>query len=175
MTQIQESVPELQAIANFTQKSGQLSNQNSSTNSLYEQDFMLWIEKTVDLLRQQKFTELDLENLIEEIEDMSMSQRSALRSNFTVILLHLLKWKYQPEKRTNSWKSSIREHRMRIRDQFKDSPSLKRYFVEIFVKCFQDARELAADETGLKLEIFPEESPFSLDEVLDPDFLPEYA
>jgi hypothetical protein len=138
----------------------------------YDRDFMLWIETTVQLLKEKKFAELDLENLIEEIEDMGRSNKSALRSNLIVILLHLLKWKYQPNKQTNSWKFSIREHRRHLEDDFEDSPSLQNYYREIFPKCYQNARKLAADETGLALNIFPTESPFTLKEVVDSDFLP---
>ena len=86
--------------------------------------------------------------------------------------MHLLKYKYQPEKRTNSWVYTIREHRKRIGDTFKTSPSLYRFFEEIFNECYQDARELAADETGLSIATFPSESPFTGEEVLNPDFLP---
>ena len=71
----------------------------------------------------------------------------------------------------NSWKSSIREHRRRLRDDFKVSPSLKRYFEEVFDECYQDGREQAADETGLPLNI-PTKSPFTPDETLDPEYLP---
>jgi type I site-specific restriction-modification system R (restriction) subunit len=147
-------------------------NATQDAPSLYDRDFMLWIETTAQLLKEQKFTELDLENLIEEIESMGRSNKSALRSNLVVVLLHLLKWKYQSEKRTNSWKASIFEHRLRLDEDFIDSPSLKRYFAEIFDKCYQNARKLAAIETGLELEIFPVESPFTPEQVLDPEFLP---
>jgi hypothetical protein len=138
----------------------------------YDRDFMLWIEATVQLLKEQRFSEVDLENLIEEIEDMGRSNKSALRSNLIVVLLHLLKWKYQPEKRTNSWKFSIREHRRRLEEDFEDSPSLQNYYREVFPKCYANARKLAADETGLVLDIFPVESPFSPEEVSDAEFLP---
>jgi Domain of unknown function DUF29 len=151
---------ELQAIATHTQ------------SSLYEQDFLLWLESTTELLRQQNFNELDLENLIEEMEDMGKSNKSAMRSNLMIVLLHLLKWKYQPDKRSNSWKSSIREHRIRIEEDFEDSPSLKNYSLEIVTKSYQNARKLAADQTGLDLAVFPTESPFSLTQILDPEFLP---
>jgi len=140
--------------------------------SLYDRDFMLWVETTAQLLKEQKFTELDLENLIEEIESMGKSEKSAVRSNLTVVLMHLLKWKFQPDKRTNSWKASIREHRRRLRDDFQTSPSLKPYFIEVFTKCYEDSREQAADETGLDLSTFPVESAFTPEQALDPDFLP---
>jgi transposase len=147
-------------------------NREKNLQISYDRDFMLWIETTVQLLKEQKFAELDLENLIEEIEDMGKSNKSALRSNVIVVLLHLLKWKYQPEKRTNSWKFSLREHRRRLEEDFEDSPSLQNYYREIFPKCYGNARKLAADETGLVLEIFPVESPFTPEEVLDAEFLP---
>jgi hypothetical protein len=150
----------------------QISAFTSDSSSLYDRDFQLWIENTTKLLREQKFTELDLENLIEEIEGMGKSQRSAVRSNLTIVLLHLLKWNYQPEKQTNSWKASIREHRIRLERDFEDSPSLKNYCQGIFVKTYQDSRKLAADEMGLELKVLPTDSPFTLIEVLDSEFLP---
>jgi hypothetical protein len=84
-----------------------------------------------------------------------------------------LKYKYQPEKRSNSWRYSIREHKRRIITRLEDSPSLKRYLGEVFESCYDYARKEAADETGLSVEIFPVISPFSLDETLDFEFLPE--
>jgi Domain of unknown function DUF29 len=144
-----------------------------NTQNLYEQDFYLWIETTAKQLKAGKFAEIDLENLIEEIESMGRSEKHALESHLVILLMHLLKYKYQPEKITNSWKSTIREHRWRLTRSFKDSPSLKTYFQEVFIECYQDARKLASDETGLELDIFPVESPFNTDECLNSDFLPE--
>ena len=150
-----------------------LPTQNTQDNqSLYEQDFLLWLETTTKLLKEQRFTELDLANLIEEIEDMGKSSKSALRSNLIVVLLHLLKWKYQAEKQSKSWQLSIFEHRRRLNDDFQDSPSLKRYYAEIFSKCYQNACQQAVIETGMSLEKFPVESPFTLEQVLDSEFLP---
>ena len=104
---------------------------------------------------------------------MGRSEKRAAKSNLIIVLLHLLKYKYQPEKRTNSWKSSIREHRRRLRDDFQASPSLKRYFEEVFKQCYQDSKEQVADETGLPLNSFPLESPFTVDQTLNPDYLPQ--
>jgi Domain of unknown function DUF29. len=103
---------------------------------------------------------------------MGRSEKNALTSNLRVLLMHLLKYKYQSEKRTNSWLYTIREHRKRLRETFKTSPSLYRFFEDIFNESYQDARELAADETGLSINLFPPESPFTVEEVLNPDFLP---
>ncbi len=140
--------------------------------TLYDRDFYLWIETTSKLLRDGKFHELDIDNLAEEIETMGRSEKHALTSNLRVLLMHLLKYKYQPQKRTNSWKYTIREHRKRLQKLLKDSPSLYRYFIEMFDESYQDARELAADETGMSIDRFPETSPFSQEETLDSDYLP---
>ncbi|WP_017653750.1 DUF29 domain-containing protein [Fortiea contorta] len=146
---------------------------NTSASQLYEQDFYLWTQTTVELLKQGRLTELDLENLIEEIATMGRSEKKALRSNLEVVLMHLLKYSYQAEKRSGSWRATIREHRKRLRQAFAESPSLKPYFEEILSECYADARLLAADETELQLTAFPEKSPFTPEQVLDADFLPE--
>jgi hypothetical protein len=144
----------------------------TSTQTIYNQDFYLWIETTAKLLREKKFDQLDCENLIEEIEGMGRSEKQAIRNNLIVVLMHLLKYKYQPQNRTNSWRYTIREHRRRLRDAFEDSPSLKPYFQEVFDRCYEDARKEASDETGLVIATFPPSSPFSYEETLNPDYLP---
>ncbi|WP_107668040.1 DUF29 domain-containing protein [Cyanothece sp. BG0011] len=140
--------------------------------TLYDKDYYLWLEETAQLLREGKLTDLDIHNLIEEIEDMGKSEKNALESNLIVLLMHLLKWKYQPSKQSGSWRRSIREHRRRILKAFKNSPSLKRYFEEIFDESYQEARKQAADETELSLNTFPENCPFKIDKILDPEYLP---
>ncbi len=144
-----------------------------SQKSLYENDFVRWVETTVEQLRNQDYASVDWANLIEEIEDMSKRERKSLKSNLIVILLHLLKWQYQSEFRSGSWKGSIREHRRRIKEDLKDSPSLIPYFQEIFADCYENAREQAADETGLSLETFPLNCHYTPDLALDSEFLPE--
>lgn len=141
--------------------------------SLYEQDYYLWLTTTVDQLRQGKLAEIDLANLIEEIADMGRSERKAVRSNLRILLMHLLKYKYQPEKRTNSWLFTIREHRQRIDDSFQDSPSLQNYFLEVFDQCYRDAVDFAATETGLPATKFPSQCPFTAQEVLGNEYLPQ--
>lgn len=140
--------------------------------TLYDTDYYLWIQKTIELLNEEKFREIDIINLIEEIEDMGKSEKKSITSNLRILLMHLLKYKYQPEKRTNSWLFTIREHRKRLKESFKISPSLKRYYDEVFVESYQDARELAADETGLSINTFPELSPFTSEDTLNQDYLP---
>jgi hypothetical protein len=147
--------------------------ESQQTSDLYEEDYHLWLMNTIHQLQHGKLAEVDMINLIEELEAMGRSQKSAIESNLRILLMHLLKYKYQSEKRTNSWLFTIREHRKRLRNDFKNSPSLKRYFLEVFPECYQDARELAADETGLSINTFPIESPFSQEDTLNPDYLPE--
>lgn len=138
--------------------------------SLYETDFVNWIETTVTQLKQQAFADVDWENLIEEIEDMARRQRDALESNLIVLFLHLLKWQYQPEQRSGSWKGSIAEHRRRIRKGLKNSPSLRPYLDTVFEECYSDAIEQASAETGLPPSTFPETCSYTIPEILDTNF-----
>ena len=145
----------------------------NATKVLYEADFNLWLSETVNLIRKGELDKLDLENLAEEIEDMGNSRKDALESNLIRVLQHLLKWKYQPQKRTNSWKVSITEHSLRLNKAFKKSPSLKVYFDDVFTECYQDARLIASQETGLNILSFPEVCPFKREDILNPQYLPE--
>jgi hypothetical protein len=145
----------------------------NTAKALYKTDFNLWLTETVNLLRKGDIEKLDLEHLAEEVEDMGNNRKDALESNLIRVLQHLLKWKYQPQKRTNSWKASITEHSLRLTRAFKKSPSLKPYFEDVFAECYQDARLIAAQETGLDILVFPEICPFERSDVLNPQYLPE--
>ncbi|MEG4209692.1 DUF29 domain-containing protein [Microcoleus sp. S13_B4] len=140
---------------------------------LYDTDYLRWIETTVEKLQVRDYSNIDWENLIAEIEDMGRSERRSLESNLVVILLHLLKWQFQPAQRSGSWKGSIVEHRRRIRKALKDSPSLKPYLEEVLVECYADAAEQASAETGLSVETFPQLCMYTSVDVLDSDFLPD--
>ena len=108
--------------------------------NLYEKDYYLWIDKTIFLLENHQFSELDLENLIEEIKSISISQQKALKSNLSVILWHLLKYLQEPEKQTRSWALNLFEHRERIEEDLENSPSLKSFLTEDdFKKCYNKA------------------------------------
>ena len=144
-----------------------------TSTSLYERDFALWLQETAESLKQQKLAEVDWHNLIEEIESMGRSERQALQSNLQIVLMHLLKYKYQPQKRSNSWRFTLIEHRDRINVALEDSPSLQPYLGEIFEKCYTKARKKAAVETGLKINIFPVQCPFTIDQALDLEYLPD--
>lgn len=142
---------------------------------LYDTDFIRWIDQAAELLKHGRFSELDIEHLVEEVEDLGRSQRQSLKRNLRVLLMHLLKWHYQAHKRSGSWKGSIREHRQRIQDAITDSPSLKNYYIEVFEESYATARAIATDETGLALNTFPTKCPYSTEQVLGQDFLPSEA
>ncbi|MGB3534396.1 MAG: DUF29 domain-containing protein [Microcoleaceae cyanobacterium] len=143
------------------------------TQSLYEKDFYLWTETHVNLLKQGKLTAIDLPNLIEEIDSIGKREKRELRSRLIVLLMHLLKWKYQPHKRSESWLSTISEQRISLEELLEDSPSLQPFLIETFENCYQKVRVKAANETKMMLDVFPAKSPFSLGETLDSAYFPE--
>ncbi len=142
------------------------------TFSLYESDFYAWTQAQVDLLKTQQWDRVDMTNLIEEIETLGRKERQELRNRLGVLLGHLLKWQFQAEKRTSSWLSTIREQRIQIKLLLQDSPSLKPYLKEIFLATYELGLALAIRETRLGERIFPEECPYSSEEVMNPEFLP---
>ncbi|NJL89952.1 MAG: DUF29 domain-containing protein [Coleofasciculaceae cyanobacterium SM2_1_6] len=138
-----------------------------TVKTLYETDFSLWLEETAGLLRAGKLDHLDIENLLEEIEGMSRSERDAIESNLIRVLQHLLKWHYQPQKRSPSWAYSIIEHSRRLHKAFQNSPSLRRHFETVFDECYSAACQAASVETQLPLANFPKSCPFAQADVLD--------
>ncbi|MBN3908595.1 MAG: DUF29 domain-containing protein [Nostoc sp. NMS1] len=139
---------------------------------LYETDFYTWTQEQVSLLKTQQWNQLDTVNLIEEIETLGRRERQELRNRLGVLLGHLLKWQFQPEKRSNSWLSTIREQRVQIKLLLQDSPSLKPYLDEVFLTIYELGLALAIRETELGEQVFPEICPYTLGETLNPEFLP---
>ena len=140
---------------------------------LYERDFYRWLTRQAALLREGRLQELDLVNLLEEIEDMGAKREGAIENNLIVLLTHLLKHKYQPDQRSSGWRGSVVEHRRRLRKLIRESPSLRPHAQEIYAECYADGCEQAAAETALPPETFPADPPFTLDQALDPKFLPD--
>jgi Domain of unknown function DUF29 len=141
--------------------------------SLYERDFCLWVEEQARLLRQGALERLDVVNLVEEIEDLGIGAKKAVKSNLVIVLLHLLKHEFQPKRRSRSWLDSIVEHRQRLRDDLEESPSLRGHLEAVFSRAYADARARAIVQTGLSERAFPQTSPYTLAQALDPDFLPD--
>lgn len=142
----------------------------SQAATLYEQDFHLWTQKMVEALQSGQLENLDLENLAEEIASLGRSEKRELRSRLQVLLMHLLKWQYQPQCRSHSWQSTITEQRVQLDGLLQDSPSLQPHLAEIFNDCYQAAHKLAATETQLAIERFPTTSPYSIEETLRADY-----
>ncbi|BAZ52797.1 hypothetical protein NIES4103_54620 [Nostoc sp. NIES-4103] len=150
-----------------------MSSLKTHSQALYETDYLQWIETIVEKLQSQDYANVDWENLIEEIADMGRSERRSLKSNLIVILVHLLKWQFQPENRSGSWEGSIIEHRRRVNEGLHDSPSLKSYLESIFAECYAQAVKQAKAETGLTIEFFPILCPYELLEVTNDEYLPD--
>jgi hypothetical protein len=145
-----------------------------TTQTLYDQDYYLWIRTTINQLRTGQFSAVDLENLLEELETMGRSEKRAIESLLTKLLVHLLKlkcWDSERERNQGHWLGEIRTFRKQIKKSLKDSPSLKPYILEIFDECYQDARLEASDRSQLPLDIFPVIPIGSLEQILD-DWLP---
>jgi len=139
---------------------------------LYHQDFYAWINSQVTLLRQGRGQYLNQEFLAEELEDMSRHHRNELVSRLIILIAHLLKWQYQPEHRSSSWRGSILEQRLQVDRGIRFSPSLKPFLAEAIRDAYPDALRLAIKETKLSKNVFPEQCPYQKQELLDEDYWP---
>lgn len=141
-------------------------------DTLYRTDFNTWTDQTAQLLREGRWAEVDTVHLIEEIEDLGKRDRRAVVSQLIRLLLHLLKWQYQPEKRSDSWLDSITDARVQIELAFEDSPSLRNYLAEQVEKSYERSRRQAAQQTGLEIATFPPLCPYAIDSALQQNWLP---
>ena len=133
-------------------------------------DFYAWSVESAARLRGGRVAEVDLERVAEELEDMGKSQKHALGSYLKVLVVHLLKWQHQPGFRGVSWRLSITNARDEIAELLEDSPSLAPRLPEILARRYPSARARTALETGLPIEQFPTQCPFSVEQLLDPDY-----
>ncbi len=143
--------------------------------SLYQTDFYAWTQEQASLLRNHQWHQLDLLNLIEEIESLGKQQRQELRNRLSVLIGHLLKWEYQPQRRSRSWYSTIRIQRLDISELLEENPSLKPYLEEALQKAYPKSVVLAVGETDLPDRTFPLECPYSFTEILHSRFYPGEA
>ena len=142
-------------------------------DSLYDQDLYAWATYSARMVRERRFDELDLEHLAEELESMGKTELRALESRITVLLAHLLKWEYQPGRRSKSWQRTLIEQRKRARRLLGDSPSLEPKLPALLPDAYDSALRWAADETGMDERDFPQTCPYSVEQVLDGDFYPD--
>jgi DNA-binding transcriptional regulator YdaS (Cro superfamily) len=138
----------------------------------YDRDYHVWLTRQAALLAERRFAELDLDNLIDEIQDLARSEKREIENRLNVLLVHLLKWRHQPTQRSGGWASTIIEQRARLLKRLQESPSLRGYPGQALDEEYAIARDKAAAETGLRAATFPKTCPYTIDQVLDPDFLP---
>jgi hypothetical protein len=132
-----------------------------------EGDLYSWALRQAELLRAGRLSEIDAAAIAEEIDDVGEEEYHRLESALRVVMLHLLKWDHQPDRRSRSWALSILEHRRRVHRQFRRSPGLKSQLDEALDGAYEDARLEASSETGLPLKIFPPDLPFDYTEVME--------
>jgi len=152
------------------------SNSTSDAGNIYERDFYAWTQQQAALLREGRFSDLDIKNLIEEIESLGRSEKRELESRLKVLLMHFLKWQFQADQRERherSWLATIRNQRTELRKLICDNPSFKGHLETAFIEAYQDARYEAEAETGLPISAFPESSPYRIEQILDPLWMPK--
>lgn len=136
----------------------------------YDTDYFNWCNKQAELIKNKEFEKLDFENLVEEIESLGRSEKRAVTSYLKNLLLHLLKYRFQPMMRSRSWISSIVFSRKDFKEILNENPSLKSKLNEMIESAYSSARLKAEHETGLDSSTFPKVCCFSIDEIFDDEF-----
>ena len=139
----------------------------------YDKDFYAWTVHNAQLLRAGKLVEIDVLNIAEEIESMGKSEKRELTNRLAILLAHLLKWKFQSARRSNSWKYTIKEQRIQLDDLLEESPSLKKLLEKRMNHAYEHAVVIAVKETGLDEKKFPKICPFTFKQCLNQKFFPE--
>jgi hypothetical protein len=142
---------------------------------LYDQDFYAWANEQAGLLRDGRLAEADIEHIAEEIESLGKSEKRELVSRLTVLLLHLLKWQFQPRRAGASWEATIRVQRRNLAVHMEDNPSLESMLSQAVEQAYGNAVIEAGAETGLPDATFPQSCPWSYEQMTDPDFWPASA
>ena len=139
----------------------------------YDADVIAWADEQAALLRSGKLSLLDIEHIAEEIEDVGKSERRELANRMAVLLAHLLKWGFQPQRRGSSWQRTIKEQRRAIAVHIRETPSLKTSLKsdDWLEGVWADGVAKAAEETGL--DLFPEDCPWSVEQILSREFYPD--
>lgn len=141
--------------------------------TLYDRDFYAWANEQAALLRSGQLSAADIDHIAEEIESMGKSEKRELVNRLAILLLHLLKWQFQPGLRGNSWRLTIKEQRYRLADHMADNPSLKATLPETIANAYRLALVKAEGETGLPDSTFPAACPWTFDQITAADFWPD--
>ncbi len=140
----------------------------------YDTDYAAWADAQAAALRAKDWAALDLDHLAEEVDDLGRSVRRGITSQLERLLLHLLKWRYDPATDPRRlWQLSIVQARHEIHHDLAENRSLHGYPAERLADAYHFARRLAAIETGLPRVTFPEACEWTVEQVLDEDFWPE--
>lgn len=142
------------------------------STELYDRDFYQWALKNAELMRQGKLSEIDVENIAEELESMGKSQKREFVSRLRALLMHLLKWQYQPDRKGESWKKTIIEQRDELILLIEDSPSLKHVVEESVDKAYCLALDSFENETGISKKNLPASCSYSFEQLMDKHFWP---
>lgn len=139
----------------------------------YNHDFYGWLMQNAKLIREGRLSDIDAENVADELESMGKSEKREIVSRLTVLLTHLLKWQFQAAKRSTSWRNTIIIQRLDIRELLEDSPSLTAEIEEKITSAYEKACLEAENETGIERKNFPETCPYTFEQLLDDEFFPE--
>ncbi len=145
----------------------------TNLKDLYSRDENLWYFENVKLIREGKLDLVDWEHIAEALEDMGKRDFREILSRLKILLIHLIKWMFQKDKRTKSWQQTIDEQRDELNSEFEFSKNEKNYAKENYKSTYQRAKKLASKETGLPLSTFPEEPPFTFEQAIDEDWMPK--
>jgi hypothetical protein len=154
----------------------------NNLHELYGKDYTAWANQMAELIKAGKFAELDIEHLLEELQSMGASEQRELENRLRVLLAHLLKWQFQyrqlaerwKEFEGKSWRNTIITQRLEIQVLLRKHPGVKKFLPDAVTEAYQDARELAAAETGLPMQTFPSVCPYSREQILDREFYPAW-
>ncbi len=142
------------------------------TNSLYETDALIWTDTQIALLRAGQFDQLDVENIISELGYQVRKDKNEIASRLRGLMAHLLKYQFQPARRSRSWLNTIDNHREEIQGLLKQMPSLRPAFDEYVAHNYPKAVRAAARDTRRPASAFPADNPYTTDQILDLDFFP---
>jgi hypothetical protein len=143
---------------------------DKSLSADYDRDFYSWSLEQARIVREGRWNALDRENVAEEIESLGRDQFNKLESALRVLMLHMLKWDHQAERRGRSWWASISEQRLRLQDVLADNPGLRSRIDEAIARAYRRARLRAIKETDLEAQQFPETGPYSWTDIVARDF-----
>ena len=141
----------------------------------YDQDFNVWLTTNAQLIRQGKLAEIDAEHIAEELEAMGKREKRELVSRLAVLLAHLLKWEFQPTRRSKSWRNTLTIQRSELEELLEDSPSLRTELEQYIERAYARAKLLAEDETKIEATAFPADCPYSFEAIMDQTFFPQAA